>query len=146
MSTTTRIACDLLNGWEFMRPFLTEFIYLQQRNHLDKRIPAFLAWSSTKSLEPHPAYMHNQSYSHILKCLQTSEICKRVLQPVFVDSTPHQNLEWNFMWKDNIYTLMEVSVMMVPKTSKSQVVADFCCGWGNCHIYVIGHYAFEFRH
>ena len=24
--------------------------------------------------------------------------------------------------------------MMAPKTSKSQVGADFCCGWGNCHI------------
>jgi hypothetical protein len=29
---------------------------------------------------------------------------------------------------------MKVSVMMAPKTSKSQVGADFCCGWGNCHI------------
>jgi hypothetical protein len=29
---------------------------------------------------------------------------------------------------------MEVSVMMAPKTSKSQVAADFCCGWGNLHI------------
>jgi hypothetical protein len=24
--------------------------------------------------------------------------------------------------------------MMTPKTSKSQVGADFCCGWGNLHI------------
>ena len=24
--------------------------------------------------------------------------------------------------------------MMAPKTSKSQVGADFCCGWGKCHI------------
>jgi hypothetical protein len=29
---------------------------------------------------------------------------------------------------------MELSVMMAPKTSKSQVGADFYCGWGNCHI------------
>ena len=38
------------------------------------------------------------------------------------------------MWKETIHRLMEVSVMMAPKTSKSQVGADFCCGWGNCHI------------
>jgi hypothetical protein len=31
---------------------------------------------------------------------------------------------------------MEVSLMMAPKTSKSQVGADFCCGWGNCHIWL----------
>jgi hypothetical protein len=24
--------------------------------------------------------------------------------------------------------------MMAPKTSKSQVGADFCWGWGNCHM------------
>ena len=35
---------------------------------------------------------------------------------------------------DNIHRLMEVSVKMGPKTSKSQVGADFCCGWGNCHM------------
>jgi hypothetical protein len=29
---------------------------------------------------------------------------------------------------------MEVSVMMAPKTSKSQVGADVCCGWGNIHM------------
>ena len=32
---------------------------------------------------------------------------------------------------------MEVSVMKAPKPPKSQVGADFCCGWGNCHICVI---------
>jgi hypothetical protein len=31
---------------------------------------------------------------------------------------------------------MKVSVMMAPKTSKSQVGAHFCCGWGNCHIWI----------
>jgi hypothetical protein len=34
---------------------------------------------------------------------------------------------------------MEVSVMMAPKTSKSQVGADVCCGWGNFHICEIQH-------
>jgi hypothetical protein len=33
---------------------------------------------------------------------------------------------------------MEVSVMMAPKTSKSQVGEDFCCGWGNCHYMFFG--------
>jgi hypothetical protein len=32
---------------------------------------------------------------------------------------------------------MEVSLTMAPKTSKSQDVADFCCGWGNCHICIM---------
>jgi hypothetical protein len=35
-----------------------------------------------------------------------------------------------------IQRLMEVSIMMAPKPSKSQVGADFCCGWRNCHIWV----------
>ena len=35
---------------------------------------------------------------------------------------------------DNIHGFMEVSVIMAPKTSKSQVGAYVCCGWGNCHM------------
>ena len=45
--------------------------------------------------------------------------------------------------------------MSAPKTSKSQVGADFCCGWGNCHISdrrkmqglidIIGHYGKRYR-
>ena len=37
---------------------------------------------------------------------------------------------------------MEVSVKMAPKTSKSQVGADFCYGWGNCHICIYAIFKF----
>ena len=46
-------------------------------------------------------------------------------------------------------------MVIAPKTSKSQVGADFCCGWGNCHISdrrkmqglidIIGHYGKRYR-
>jgi hypothetical protein len=38
---------------------------------------------------------------------------------------------------------MKVSGMMAPKTSKSQVGADLCCGWGNwliCYKPIFAHF------
>jgi hypothetical protein len=45
------------------------------------------------------------------------------------------------MWKDNIYRFMKVSVMMAPKTSKSQVGAIFAVAMEIVR-YVVGSHFF----
>ena len=47
---------------------------------------------------------------------------------------------WIFlMWKCTFKGSMEVFVLLAPKTSKSQVGANLCCGWGNYTICSVTH-------